>query len=126
MRKNQSELGISLIETVVALALLGFVAVIFLSSLSATAKGNFISDQAGTAASLALFETEAIKVADYVPGATQYDPAPLPVNGDYTGYSVMVGAQSLHTPDDGIQKIMVDIYRSGKLVYSLQSYKAER
>ena len=63
--------GISLIETLVALSILGAVAVVFLSSLTGASRAAFIIDEQSTAESLARSQMEWVKNASYVEGATQ-------------------------------------------------------
>lgn len=120
------ESGVTLIETVVALAILGTVAVSFLSGLATTSKAVFIADEQTTAESLARSQMEQVKNTDYVYGATEYPPAPMPSGKDYINYSVVVTAESLHIPDDGIQKITVTIKHSGKGIIKLEGYKRQR
>lgn len=123
-KKNES--GVSLLETVVALAVLGLVAVAFLSGLMATSRVTYQTDEVGTAVSLARLQIESVKAADYVYGASQYPSVPIPSGKDYVGYSVTVTAQPLYGTDDGIQKISVAVYRYGKRIFNLQGYKADR
>jgi len=120
---NRHESGVSLMETLVALAVLGAVAVIFLSGLVTTSKAAFINDELATAESLARSQMEWCKKADY---AAQYQPAPIPDCPDYVNYSATIAAEPLHNPDDGIQKITVTISRSGKEIIRLESYKVDR
>ena len=123
---NKQESGISLIEAVVALAILGTVSVIFFSGLATTSRIVQFSDQLSTAVSLAQMETETVKASPYVPEASQYTLLPLPDENDYIGFSTAIKVQPLRNPDDGIQRITVDVFNSGRLIYSLQSYKIER
>ncbi len=54
----KSELGYSLMETLVALAIMGIVAAIFLGGLATTTKANIVTDKKATAESLVFGETE--------------------------------------------------------------------
>ena len=120
------ESGATLLETVVALAILGTIAVIFLSGLTTTSKAAFIFDEQATAESLARSQMEWAQNADYVYDATQYSPTPIPSGKDYINYSATITAEPLHNPDDGIQKITVTVKRSGETVTKLQGYKVDR
>ena len=120
------ESGITLIETVVALAILGVIAVTFLSGLATASKAAFIADEQATAESLAQSQMEWVKNADYVYSATEYSPAPIPGGKDYINYSAIIAAEPLHDPDDGIQKITVTVKRSDKGVINLEGYKVDR
>lgn len=59
--------GIGLIETMIAILLLGMVAVAFLSGISAASRAILISDERSTAQSLALSQMEYVKNQDWVP-----------------------------------------------------------
>ncbi len=126
MGLNRRELGITFLETVIALAVLGAVSVSFLNGLTSASKSVIIVDEKTTAESLARSQMEWIKNASYSYNATSYSAAPIPDGKDYLQYSSVVAAESVHTPDDGIQKITVSIQRSGKGVYFLQGYKVDR
>jgi prepilin-type N-terminal cleavage/methylation domain-containing protein len=120
------ESGVTLIETVVALAILATIAVTFLSGLATTSRAVFSADERNTAQSLAQSQMEWVKNADYVYSATEYSPVPIPSGKDYINYSATIAAESLHYPDDGIQKITVTIKHSGKGIIKLEGYKADR
>jgi len=120
------ESGVTLLETVVALAILGTIGVIFLSGLTTTSKAAFIFDEQATAESLARSQMEWAQNADYVYDATQYSPTPIPSGKDYINYSATITAEPLHNPDDGIQKITVTVKHSGETVTRLQGYKVDR
>lgn len=121
-----SESGATLIETLVALALLGAIAVAFLSGLATTSRATVIADEQTTAESLARSQIEWARGADYVAGASEYSPAPIPQGEDYAYYSVTIAAVPLHEPDRGIQKITVIVKHSGKDVTRLEGYKVDR
>jgi len=104
-----SEKGFAFIETVVALALLGIIAVAFLSGLATSSKATVITNDKITAVSLAQTQIEWVKKADYVYEATGYSAAPIPSIQDYIGYSVQIDSAPLNSPDDGIQKITVTV-----------------
>jgi len=120
------ESGVTLIETVVAVAILGVIAVTFLSGLATTSRAVFIADERATAESLAQSQMEWVKNVDYSYNATEYSPAPIPGGKDYINYSANISAQPLHAPDDGIQKITVTVKRSDKGVIKLEGYKVDR
>jgi type II secretory pathway pseudopilin PulG len=120
------ESGVTFMETVVALAILGVIAVTFLNGLTTTSKTVFLTDEQVTAESLAQSQIEWVKSANYSYGATTYSPAPIPSGKDYLDYSALIKAESLRDPDDGIQKITVTIRRSDKGVLRLEGYKVDR
>ena len=120
------ESGVTLIEAVVALAILGTIGVTFLSGLATTSKAAFIADEQATAESLAQSQMEWVKNAGYSYNATAYSSAPIPCSKDYINYSAVIDAESLHDPDDGIQKITVTVKRSDEGVIKLEGYKVDR
>ena len=120
------ESGATLLETVVALAILGTIAVTFLIGVATTSKAAYITDEQATAGSLAQSQMEWAQNTVYVSEATQYTPAPIPAGKDYINYSATVTTESLHDPDDGIQKIIVTVKRSGKQIFILEGYKVDR
>jgi len=120
------ESGATLLEAVVALAIVGTIAVTFLSGLAITSKAAFTADERATAERLAQSQMEWAKNSDYVYSTIQYSPAPMPSGKDYINYSATIAAEPLHDPDDGIQKITVTVTRSGEGVITLEGYKVDR
>lgn len=121
-----NESGASLVETLMALALLSIIAIPILSGLATTSKAAYTTDERATAESLARSQMEWVKNADYVYSATEYSPAPIPDGKDYIDYSAIIVAEPLHDPDDGIQKIIITVERSAKMVIILDGYKVDR
>jgi len=128
MIKNfiRRESGVTFMETVIALAILGVVSVTFLNGLTTTSKAVFMTDERSTAESIAQTQMEWVKNASYDYDATTYSPAPIPDGKDYLNYAAVITAAPLDTPDDGIQKVTVTIQRSSKNVFHLEGYKADR
>lgn len=120
------ESGVGLIETLVALALLGIIAASFLGGLATASKAAFTADERATAECLARSQLEYVKTLDYVTDATEYSPAPIPGSEDYSNYSVTIGAEPVHETDDGIQKITVAVSHGGQSVLTLDDYKGDR
>ena len=120
------ESGVSLIETLVALAIVGTIAVTFLGGVSTSSKAAFTVDERSTGESLARSQMEWVKKVDYVYGTTEYPPAQMPSGGYYSKYSAIITAASIRVPDDGIQKITVTIKHSDKRVIKLEGYKVDR
>ena len=125
-RFSSGESGVTFIETLVALAILGMIGVTFLNGLTTASKSVLIADRQTTATSLAQSQMEWVKSVSYSYDATEYSPAPIPDGKDYTGYSAAISAQPLNTPDNGIQKMTVRIYHSGEPILILEGYKVDR
>lgn len=113
--------GVSLIETTVALFVLGTIAVTFLSGLVITSQASFTTDERATAESLAQSQMEWVQNTSY--NTTGYLPASVPGSSDYTNYSANITAESLGT---GLQKITVTVNRSGEQIFTLEGYKVQR
>ena len=105
---------------------MGIIGVTFLSGLATISKATIIADEQATAVSLAESQMEWVKQVDYVYEAVEYVTVPIPDGEDYIGYSVTIVAESLHNPDDGIQKVIVAVQHADKEVLELISYKVDR
>jgi len=132
-----SETGVTLIETLVALALIGIISVAFLSGLATAAKATFIADERATAESLARSQIEYVQSQGYidyaVPGHDEYIGLEAPPPN--SNYSLEITAEPIDPDtgqplpagqDDGIQKITVTVNRGSKLLLTLEGYKVER
>ena len=134
----KSESGVALIETLVALAILGLIIPAFIGGLGTAAQATIIADEQATAESLARGEIECVKSQDYYrPGEGPYQkreqryeefvmPASYstettvePINPD-TGEPLSPGN------DQGIQKITVTVSRNSKVIFTLEDYKVDR
>ncbi len=135
--------GFSLIEVIVALALLGIIGVAFFGGLATASKAIFIADERATAESLARSQMEYVKSQSYETVPWDYElPSDPPLWWDNDpptvpdGYTVTVSAESLPDPDApdndlvGIQKIIVNIYHHPDTdpdpVITLEDYKVDR
>ncbi|MBI2831010.1 MAG: type II secretion system protein [Chloroflexi bacterium] len=123
---KSGEQGATLIETLVALMVLGAIAVAFLSGLATSLKATATVNRHVNADSIAQSQMEALKGAAYVSGPNGYSAAPLPSGEEYSNYSVVIAAAPLHNPDDGIQKLTVTVRHSGIDVTTLAGYKVNR
>ena len=148
----EREKGFSLIEVMIAVALLGVVAVAFLSALGTGSKAIFIADERATAESLARTEMEYVRNQDYSGAPWAYDlpsgtpPADPPtwwasanhtLPAGYDGYTVDVSTGPSHDTngdgdideddiDGGIQKIIVVITHHDKEIFTLEGYRSLR
>ena len=144
----KSEKGFSLIEVMIAMALLGLIAVTFLGALATSSRAIFIADERATAESLARSEMEYVRSQKYsvapwayeLPSGTspigefptwwdEDNPHSLPEG--YDGYTVNVSTVTIHEisghpVDDGIQKIIVVITHLDKEIFTLENYRSWR
>ncbi len=120
------EAGIGVLETAVALGILGIVVVVLLTGLAAAQKHTSAAERRAIAQSLAEIQIEYVKKTTYVSQATAYEPGPAPATADYERYSGSVNVTPLSSPDAGIQKVIVRIVRDGEELASLEGYKMNR
>jgi prepilin-type N-terminal cleavage/methylation domain-containing protein len=122
------EKGFSLLEVMLAIALMGIIAVAFLGAMATGSRAIFIADERATAESLARSQMEYVKNLPYVNEATEYGIDPN-LNPTLDGYAISVAVDPLLSPDDGIQKITVTVihnYNDDKEVLTLDGYKVDR
>ncbi len=140
MRKMKGEKGFALIGVLVAIAILGLVAVIFAGGISTGAKAVFVSDERATAESLAKSQLESVKNQLYIdysedPHGT-YDiistPSGFSIELDAVPFDPDTGVPynesgGVFDGDDGIQKITATIDHNDKdAVVTLEDYKVNR
>jgi prepilin-type N-terminal cleavage/methylation domain-containing protein len=113
-----SSSGFTLIEVLIALALVGIIAIAFLSALSTASIALITTDERATAESLARSQMEYVKNLDYDP-AGNYT-AEIPPEYEDAGYSATIDADELQ---EGLQKITVIVSRDDKEVITLEDYK---
>ncbi len=114
----KSEKGFSLVETICAIAILGIIAVAFLSALATTSTARATNAERTSAKILAESIIENIKTENY---DLSYEPYIPP---EFDGYTANVTTTSER--NGNIQKIVVTIHHQGEDVLSLESYKVDR
>jgi prepilin-type N-terminal cleavage/methylation domain-containing protein len=116
--KLKSEKGISLIETICAVAIMGIIAVAFLSALATTSTARATNEERTSAKILAESIMENIKTENYT---TVFDPVIPPEFPGYTANVIITNERN-----GNIQKIVVTITHKGQEVLSLEDYKMDR
>jgi type II secretory pathway pseudopilin PulG len=115
----KGERGTSLLETVLALALLGIIGVAFLSALSTTSSARLIADEQASGRILAESQMEDIRQQEY---AFSYEPPPI--TDEFAGYSTQVTVDNMR--NGNIQKITILVRHRSKDITTLECYKANR
>ena len=122
--------GFSMLEVVIAIALLGIIAVSVLSALQTAALALIIADRRATAESLARTQMEWVRYSDYEgdpeEGPPQYDLDPaIELPPDFTVDTTAIRLNKDVDPDDddGIQEITVTVSHDGRVVVTLEDYK---
>jgi prepilin-type N-terminal cleavage/methylation domain-containing protein len=112
------ERGMTLVETLVALAILGVSVTAFILALSTGTIATRTLEEDALVQGLAQTQMETIKAAVY---AASYTPMSAP-----SGYSIAVSASSSLYGDSNIQKVTVAVSYSGSTLWTLEGYKVNR
>ena len=110
--------GTSLLEVLVALALLGIVSVLFLGSVANSSSARVTADTRVSAKILAESLMDNIKKQSYEPS---YD---ITIPPEFAGYSANLTVESM--ANGNIQKLTIVIEHFDSEVLTLESYKVER
>jgi len=117
-KKRKGEKGISLLETVIAVAIMGIITVSFLSALATTSSARATNDERTAAKILAEGIIENIKGEDYSPTYNAVVPP------EFAGYTANVSTAVER--NGNIEKITVSVFHKGHQVLTLESYKVDR
>ena len=113
------ETGSTLIEAIVALALLGIIGAVFLGALATSSSTRALADEHASARILAESQMENIRRQDY---SFSYDPPLIPA--EYTSYSTRIDVENLR--NGNIQKITITARHHDRDITALESYKTNR
>ena len=136
----KEEKGFTLISVVVAIALLGLVAVLFATGISTATKAVYLDDERATAEGLAKSQIESIKNQAYI-DYSESDHDTYSAISTPSGYSIELDVvpfdPDTRTPyidqgggvydnDKGIQEITVTIEHNDSTILTLENYKLSR
>jgi len=113
--------GLGLVETLVAVAILGTSVVAFVVALSAGSIAVSEQDEEVVAQGLAQAQLEYTKSCVYDTGASTYPAIAAP-----EGYTISVAVSSVPGTDADIQKVTASIFRGGENVLTVENYKVNR
>lgn len=128
LKLMKSEKGFTLIEVLMALALMGILAVTFLMAIFIASKAILITDERTMAESLARSQMEYVKEQEYSDVYYPIDMSEYPdsfsIWSKDAGGGVVEEIVGIHL-DEGLQKITLVIYNSDKEVLTLEGYKVD-
>ncbi len=119
--RAQGQRGLGLVETLVAVAILGTSVVAFVVALSTGSIAIGLQDEEVVAQRLAQAQLEYTKSYAYNAGAGTYPAIIAPED-----YTVSVNVSSIPNTDDDIQKITATVLRDGENVLIVEDYKVNR
>ncbi len=128
MKLMRNEKGLTLLEVMVALGLLGILIVAFLGAMAGASRAMFIADERATAESIARTQMEWVKNQEYEDiGPQSYEKTDESIPA-YIDYTVTIGVTELSFR---LQKITVIVLHNGNPVYTsgnytLEGYKVDR
>lgn len=121
MRKQQ---GFTIIEILVAMSILGIVAIGFLNALTTSSQAAVKAQQMDAGRVIAESQMEWVKSQSF--SSTGNYTANSSLMTEYPGYSVTIAAETAAQRDSSIQKVTITVSYNGKLITQLQDCKAKR
>jgi type II secretory pathway pseudopilin PulG len=112
---------VTLVETLIAVAVLGIAIVVFVAGLSTGTISTTRADRVSTAHELARSQMEATKSEVYVAAPHTYPSVSAPA-----GFTVTSEATDIALGDAAIQLITVEVSDSAGTVFTLEGYKVDR
>jgi Tfp pilus assembly protein PilV len=120
MRGNVEE-GVGLVETLVAVAILGTTLVVLIAAISTGSIGVATTEERVTAENLARSQLEYTKSQTYVTAPASYATVTPPA-----GYAVSAEAASIPGADSSIQQITVTVTRGSETLLTVEDFKVDR
>lgn len=121
IRRARAEAGFALVESLVAVGILGMALVIFLGGMSTGLLSTSESDRLSTAHELARSQMEFTKAEAFISAPHTYTSVTAPA-----AYGVTSEAASISGGDANVEQITVQVTKDGVVVYSLDGYKVNR
>ena len=113
------ERGESLIEILVAVAVMALILTVFLSALSAGAFSVAAVRERVTAENIARSQLEHVKETDFIAGTDHYTPTAI----SHLGYTAVISAATIITD---MQWITVTVFYDGEPTFMIEEYKVNR
>jgi len=113
------ERGVSLVEVLVAVAIMALVLSAFLAALSTGTLGVAVVRERVTAENIARSQLEHVKETDFISGTLYYTPTVI----SHPGHTAVISATTIAT---GLQLITVTVSHNGEPVFTIENYKAAR
>jgi len=130
IRMLTEQQGMTLMEVLIALLIIGMVAVTYLAGMSTSSKAVIASQEQVIGESLAKSQLESVKRQPYdAIGTPEYTEIDLDPDLIAVGYDLQVEVQLMNprgdtdVNDDGLQRIIITITRDGETVFTLEGYK---
>ena len=114
--------GFGLVESLLAVAILGSTVFVLLNGLSAGAISVGILQEDIVAENLGRTQLEYTKSLPFNSAPFSYDPVGVTPDG----YSVTAEATPVSSRDGNIQRLVITVYHGDKIVYSLEGFKVNR
>ena len=115
------ERGDSLVEILVAVAIMAIVLTIFLSALSTGTLSTGVVHKRVTAEIIARAQLEHAKHSDFISGTNYY--TPTEISDSHPGYAAVISATTINT---GLQLITITVSYNGEPVFTIEDYKVDR
>jgi prepilin-type N-terminal cleavage/methylation domain-containing protein len=118
---SSGQAGMTMVETLVAIAILGVSVTAFILALSTGTIATRNQDEDALAQGLAQTQMETIKAAVYDTTGVSYTAIVAPA-----GYGLTISTNSSLYSNSNIQKVTVAVSRGGSTILTLQEYKVDR
>jgi prepilin-type N-terminal cleavage/methylation domain-containing protein len=119
--KLRSETGFTLVEVIVAIALLATIGAGLLAALTGATKVLLKADTSETVRDLAQAQMEYIQNQDFSTSYTKSDA----IDDKYPGFTSFVTAGPTEDNRRALQKITIDIQQGGSTLFTLEGYKVD-